>query len=169
MDAAHVAFMQRALDLARRATGRTSPNPLVGAVVADEDDHRVLAARLVSSDSRPLDRILIRDLILPCSIGVHDHEHLAPQRVCINVELEVETDPAAVDDTLANVVSYEDILGGIKALTTAGHINLVETLAERIAALCLGAEPAVRVRIRIEKLDVELNAAGVGIEIERRR
>ena len=37
MDAAHITFMQRALDLARRATGRTSPNPLVGAVVVKDD------------------------------------------------------------------------------------------------------------------------------------
>ena len=37
MDAAHITFMQRALDLARQATGRTSPNPLVGAVVVKDD------------------------------------------------------------------------------------------------------------------------------------
>ena len=136
-------------------------------------DQRVLAARLVSSsflqESEPLDRILIKDLILHCSIGVHAHEHLAPQRVRINVDLRVHNDPVKIHDDLANVVSYEDILNGIKALTSDGHINLVETLAERIATLCLGDDRTERARIRVEKLDVELNADGVGIEIERRR
>ena len=136
-------------------------------------DQRVLAAGLASSsfrqDSGPLDRILIKDLVLHCSIGVHAHEHLAPQRVRINVDLRVHNDPARIRDDLANVVSYEDILNGIKALTGGGHINLVETLAERTADLCLADERAERVRVRVEKLDVELNADGVGIEIERMR
>ena len=136
-------------------------------------DQRVLAAGLVSSsfqqESAPLDRILIKDLVLNCSIGIHAHERLAPQRVRINVDLRVHNDPAGIGDDLANVVSYEDILNGIKALTTDGHINLVETLAERTADLCLADERTERVRVRVEKLDVELNADGIGIEIERRR
>ena len=56
-----------------------------------------------------------------------------------------------------------------KRLLAEGHINLVETLAEKIAALCLVDERVRSVRIRAEKLDVYAEAASVGIEIERRR
>ena len=56
---------------------------------------------------------------------------------------------------------------GIKAITGRGHVNLVETMAEDIAAMCL-EDPRVRsVRVRVEKLDILENAESVGVEIER--
>lgn len=134
-------------------------------------DNRALAARLVSSrqyrGAGRLDRLLITDLVLQASIGIHAHEKTAPQRVRINVELEVDGDARAIGDDIGNVVSYEHIVGRIKALIAAGHINLVETLAERIADICLVDPRARRARVRVEKLDVEPAAAAVGVEIER--
>ena len=136
-------------------------------------DNRVLAARLVASNHRPEhhppDRILINDLRLDCRIGVHVHERLAPQRVRINVALEVRNGIRHEADDIAGVVSYEGILAGIKALAGGDHINLVETLAERIADICLADARALCARVKVEKLDIEPNAAGIGIEIERRR
>ena len=120
-------------------------------------------------DARRHYRILVRDLLLMCSIGVHAHERLAPQRVRLNVEMDVTECDGAVGDDIAEVVSYEDVITGIKRVVAGGHINLVETLADRIAELCL-ADPRVAVaRVRVEKLDVYAEAAAVGIEIERRR
>jgi 7,8-dihydroneopterin aldolase/epimerase/oxygenase len=114
-------------------------------------------------------RILVRDLVLKCMIGIHAHELLAPQRVRINVDMAVLEKAGPLSDDIANVVSYEDVIDGIKALLAEGHINLVETLAEKIAGLCLDDERVETVRIRVEKLDVYAEAASVGIEIERRR
>lgn len=114
-------------------------------------------------------RILVRDLVLKCLIGIHAHELLAPQRVRINVEMAVLEHAGPMSDDIANVVSYEDVIEGVKRLLAEGHINLVETLAEKIAALCLVDERVRSVRIRAEKLDVYAEAASVGIEIERRR
>ncbi len=109
--------------------------------------------------------VFVRDLELACSIGVHDHEHEADQRVRINVDLAVYEEK--VDDNLANVVCYEKITDCIRGLAGGGHINLVETLAEEIAKLCL-VNPRVRsARVRVEKLDVYEDAASVGVEIER--
>ena len=136
-------------------------------------DNRVLAARLVASNHRPErhppDRILISDFVVDCRIGVHAHERLAPQRVRINVDLEVRNGIRHDADDIAGVVSYEGILEGIKALADGDHINLVETLAERIADLCLADARALCAKVKVEKLDIEPRAAGVGIEIERRR
>lgn len=120
-------------------------------------------------------RMFIRDLTLAASIGVYSHEREARQRVRINVELAVFDDGAqnvsraAVGaDDLARVVDYEAIVNRIRAITTTGHIQLVETLAERLAESCLTDARIRRVLVRVEKLDVFADAAAVGVEIERR-
>ena len=71
-----------------------------------------------------------------------------------------------IDDDIANVVSYEDIVSGIESYLGQGHINLIETAAERIAELCLADRRVVKVRVRFEKLDVFSNVASAGVEIE---
>ena len=112
-------------------------------------------------------RVFVRDLVLPCAIGVHAHEQDAPQRVRINVDLMVREEDHALQDRIENVVSYEHIVNGARALTSDGHIYLVETLAERIAALCLADARVSSVRVRVEKLDIYEQADSVGVEIER--
>ena len=115
------------------------------------------------------DRILIRDLVLSFHIGVHGHEKDAPQPVRVNIEIDLEKASRPIDDDIGNVVSYEGILRGIRSIAAGDHINLVETLAERIADLCLEHRRAWRALVRIEKLEVEPAAAGVGVEIVRHR
>ncbi|MDP7543999.1 MAG: dihydroneopterin aldolase, partial [Alphaproteobacteria bacterium] len=74
---------------------------------------------------------------------------------------------AATGDDIANVVSYEDVISGIKDLLARGHVGLVETLAEEIADICLDDGRVRVVRVRVEKLDVFDEAVSVGVEIER--
>jgi dihydroneopterin aldolase len=111
-------------------------------------------------------RMFVRGLTLDCSIGVHSHERGADQRVRIDIELTVRDDKP-VADSIANVISYDDVVAGVKAVAAAGHINLVDTLAERIAASCLSDRRVVGARVRVEKLGAIAEAAGVGVEIER--
>lgn len=113
-------------------------------------------------------RLFVRDLVLHARIGVHQHERVASQRVRINLDLTVAVEEP-IDDDLDKVVCYSDLVTGIRHVVGAGHVNLVETLAERIAAMCL-EEPRVLVaRVRVEKLDVFPEALSVGVELERRR
>lgn len=114
-------------------------------------------------------RVFVRDLVLPCLIGVHRHEQDGRQRVRINLDLEVIESDGPIQDRLANVTCYEALVADVRALVGAGHVNLVETLAERIAAVCLGAEDVRAVKVRVEKLDVFADAGSVGVEIERFR
>ena len=116
-----------------------------------------------------LRQVFIRDLMLPCNIGVHRHEKGAPQRVRINLDLTVREGDAPINDSLANVVCYEDVATGVRAIVSSGHINLVETLAERIALFCLEDVRVEVVVVRVEKLDVFPDAASVGTEIMRIR
>ena len=118
---------------------------------------------------RGMRHVFVRDLVLEARIGVHRHEHQGPQSVRINIDLTVAEGDVALEDRLENVVDYGQIVAGIKAIVAAGHINLVETLAERIAALGL-ADPRVEAaRVRVEKLHVVAEAESVGVEIERFR
>ncbi len=113
--------------------------------------------------------VFIRDLLLDAHIGVHKHEKGRRQRVRINIDLSVLESGPDSGDELANVVCYEDIVARVKALIEAEHINLAETMAERIAGRCLEDDRVVAARIRVEKLTVIAEAASVGVEIERRK
>jgi dihydroneopterin aldolase len=111
--------------------------------------------------------VFVRDLVLSAHIGVHHHEQGRPQPIRINLDLSVREGRAPIDDELANVVSYEDLVDRARAIVAEGHVRLVETLAERIAEMCL-ADPRVAVaRVRVEKLDILPDAESVGVEIER--
>jgi 7,8-dihydroneopterin aldolase/epimerase/oxygenase len=112
-------------------------------------------------------RLLIRDLVLSCDIGVFPHEQGVKQRVRINIEAELAGGDQPVADRLSDTVSYADIIDGVRALTGDGRFNLVETLAERIATLALSQAAIRRVEVRVEKLDIYPDAGGVGVAIER--
>lgn len=111
--------------------------------------------------------VFVHDLVLQCSIGVHDHERQAMQRVRVNLDLAVYEGDEPVDDDILNVVCYERLAGDVHAIAEAGHVNLVETFAEKIAAACLAHKNVRSARVRVEKLDILTDAASVGIEIER--
>ena len=77
-------------------------------------------------------RVFVRDLVIPCSIGIYPREKGLRRRVRVNAELAV-ADPISGNDDFSEAVNYETIVAGIKGIAEAGHINLVETLADRIA------------------------------------
>jgi len=111
--------------------------------------------------------VFIRDLTLTTLIGVHKHERKQPQRIRINLDLAVLEEAGALTDNLADVVCYEEVADGIRNLVADGHVSLVETLAEQIAALCLSDRRVRTARVRVEKLDVFPDATSAGVEIER--
>lgn len=113
-------------------------------------------------------RVFVRDLVVPCSIGIYPREKGLRRRVRVNVELTVAA-PISGRDDFAEVVNYEDIVSGIKSIAEAGHINLVESLADRIVALCFADRRVTSVRVVVEKLDVYPEAESVGVVLERSR
>jgi 7,8-dihydroneopterin aldolase/epimerase/oxygenase len=114
-------------------------------------------------------QIIIRDLEISTMIGVHDAEKRAPQRVLVNVDIAVRENGPSDLDQLDQVLDYGEVVLAIERTVKAGHINLVETLAERVARACLGDPRVLNVRVRIEKPDVIANARSVGVEIVRSR
>ncbi|WNK00950.1 dihydroneopterin aldolase [Thalassospiraceae bacterium LMO-JJ14] len=111
--------------------------------------------------------VFVRDLVLLALIGVHDHEHDKPQRVRVNLDLAVRESEKGLDDDLANVVCYEQLVSGVQKIFDQGHVGLVETIAEAISEMCLTDTRVRSARVRVEKLDIFDNAQSVGVEIER--
>ena len=133
-------------------------------------------SRRIADAARGLRHVFLRDLLFSAAIGVYAHEHGVRQRIRVNVDLGVADDGArglsrgAVGrDDLARVVDYATIAGRVGEIVNAGHVQLVETLAERIAEACLSDPRVALARVRVEKLDVLPDGATAGVEVERRR
>jgi dihydroneopterin aldolase len=100
-------------------------------------------------------------------IGVYPHEKKKPQRIRIDLDLWVRHSGVILEDRFEQVVDYEDLATRVRRMVVAQHTNLVETLADRIAALCLSDQRVMRVRVRVVKPDVLDRVAAVGVEIEQ--
>lgn len=110
--------------------------------------------------------VFVRNLEMLAHIGVHGHEHGKPQPIRINLDLAVE-DTAELEDKLDKVVDYEAITIRIRDIVAKGHINLAETLAERIAQVSFEDPRVLSARVRVEKLHAVPGAESAGVEIER--
>jgi dihydroneopterin aldolase len=124
-------------------------------------------SRTIADAASGTRHVFLRDMVLQASIGIYPHEHAATQRVRINVDLGV-VEGVGRADRLERVVDYEKVANTVRSIATSGHVNLVETLAERIASACLRDDRVRLARVRVEKLDVFEDTVSVGVEVERR-
>jgi dihydroneopterin aldolase len=107
-----------------------------------------------ASKSREIgDSIFVRDFVVDCNVGVYAEEQGVTQKVRFSVDARLAPDVFSVEDEMVEVPSYADIIDVIVALARGGHINLVETFAERIAASVLADKRIVAVRVVLEKLE----------------
>jgi dihydroneopterin aldolase len=113
------------------------------------------------------DRIFVRGLVLPVAIGVYEEEQGITQQVRFTIEAAMAAGVSPRGDNIEEVASYDDLVNAVKRIVDAGHINLVETLAARIAESCLADKRITSVLVRVEKL--ERGPDAVGVEIVRAR
>lgn len=116
-----------------------------------------------------MDRIYIRDLALRCVIGVFPGERRRKQRVVLNIVLECDHRPAARSDRLEDAVDYKALKKKIRALVEASRFSLIETLAERVASLCLDHPRVARATVTVDKPGALRFARSVAVEITRER
>ncbi len=120
-----------------------------------------------TSDGVPHDRISLRDHIVEVEIGAFQAERGTTQRVCFNVVVEVRSHREPVEDDVDRILSYDRVTEAIAFELAAERLNLLETLAERVAERILLEPQARRVFVRIEKLD--RGPGALGVEIVRQR
>lgn len=99
------------------------------------------------------DTIFVHDFVVDCNVGVYAEEQGVTQKVRFSVEARLANDVFSIGDEMAEVPSYADIIDIIVALARGGHIQLVETFAERIAAQVLADTRIATVRVKLEKLE----------------
>lgn len=120
-----------------------------------------------SAGSDPRDRISLRDHVVDVDIGAFQQERGTRQRVRFNVVVEVRPHPAPLLDDVDRILSYDRITEAIAAELAAERLNLLETLAERVAERILAEPQAMRAFVRVEKLD--RGPGALGVEIARSR
>lgn len=120
-----------------------------------------------SAGADPRDRISLRDHLVEADIGAFQKERGHTQRLLFNVVVEVRPAPQPLNDDVDRILSYDRITESIADELAAERLNLLETLAERVAERILAEPQAMRVFVRIEKLDV--GPYKLGVEIVRSR
>lgn len=116
--------------------------------------------------------VFVRGLEMMARLGIHPHEKAGPQRIRLSLELLVEdaAAPAGVGpDAFDRVVDYQRLVELAESVVATGHVLLVETLAEKVAAAALADSRVERARVTVEKPDAFDNVEAVGVVVERRR
>ena len=116
-----------------------------------------------------MDAILIRDLRVEALIGIHRRERYVTQTVQVDLEIGVPGTAVFASDKVADTIDYEQVALKIRALAASGHFRLVETFADRIAALLVDEFRAPWTKVSVAKVGILPNAKYVGVTIERRR
>ncbi|MGB0246646.1 MAG: dihydroneopterin aldolase, partial [Paracoccaceae bacterium] len=120
--------------------------------------------RSEANETEPVyDRISLRDHIVEVEIGAFQSERGSKQRVCFNIVVEVKPLDHKIEDDVDRILSYDRVTEAITIELNVERLNLLETLAERIADRILIEPQAIRVFVRIEKLDRGPGALGVEI------
>ncbi|WP_298229082.1 dihydroneopterin aldolase [Gryllotalpicola sp.] len=103
--------------------------------------------------------------------GVFDFERENGQRFVIDVTVWADLDGAAVGDSLAQTVHYGELAEAVVAAVEADPVDLIETVAARVARVALGFAAAERVRVTVHKPNAPIDAvfADVAVSIERDR
>lgn len=123
--------------------------------------------RATATAHAPRDRISLRDHIVDVEIGAFQAERDMTQRISFSIVVEVRPATDDVADDVDRILSYDRVTEAIDAELAAERLNLLETLADRVAERILREPPAMRVFVRIEKLD--RGGGALGVEIVRER
>ena len=114
-----------------------------------------------------MDHIFIRDFRLQTLIGFHRRERVVPQTIRLDLEIGIANTAVFKSDKVADCMDYDKMTSRIKEVCSQ-HVNLVETLADKVAGLLLDEFGAAWVKVSIAKLGILKDVGLVGVTIERR-
>lgn len=116
-------------------------------------------------------KIFLRDYEVIASIGIHEFERQNPQRIIIDVSLDLLGDlaPDTAEDRIETVLDYDFLRERIREIVDDRHFNLQETLCAEILEICLRPERVVGARVSTRKPDVYPDCDSVGVEMESRK
>jgi len=116
-----------------------------------------------------MDKIYIRDLALRCITGLYPEERENKQDVVINVVMETDLRAAGKSDDLNDTVDYKTIKLNILDFVENSDYQLIESLAEGIAGICLADSKIQSATVTIDKPGALRFAKSVAVEVTRTR
>jgi dihydroneopterin aldolase len=115
-----------------------------------------------------MDHIFVHDFRLQTLIGFHRRERIVPQTIRIDLEIGIANEAVFSSDKVADCIDYDKVTTRVREVA-AEHVNLVETLADRVARMVLDEFGAAWVKVSIAKLGILKDVGRVGVTIERRK
>ena len=114
-------------------------------------------------------KVLINDLTLLMSIGIHDFEKIKKQEVKFNINIDINPLLAPIESKLNSIINYETVVKDVTRLTKNKHYELLETLAEDIFFILFKNTNIKKIKLKIEKTQIIKNTSSVGVEITKKR
>lgn len=112
-------------------------------------------------------KILLSPIPIQTIIGILPHERTTPQILILHLTLYVDTKQATLTDDITHTVDYAKVLASIRTYIESTQFNLIETLAEKAAALILEDKRIKKVKLKLDKPQAFNEAPVVSIEIKR--
>jgi FolB domain-containing protein len=112
------------------------------------------------------DKIFIKNMVLPCKIGLSEKERRKKQDVIVDVEIFRDLREAGISDNISKTASYSEITRKISKLVSGCEARLLESIAQNIASLLLEDSGTGKVTVRVRKKKYSRNPL-IGIEITR--
>lgn len=116
-----------------------------------------------------MDRIIIRELTVRCIIGIYPEERENKQDVVLTIVMEADLHAAGRSDEIADTVDYKAIKKRILKQTETSRFQLIESIAEQAASICLEDPRVERVWVTVDKPGALRFAQSVAVEVERTR
>ena len=114
-------------------------------------------------------KVLISDLTLVMSIGIHNFEKIKKQEVKFNIIIDINPLLTPIEKKLNSIVNYETVVKDVTKLTKNKHYELLETLAEDIFFILFKNTNIKKIKLKIEKTQIIKNTSSVGVEITKKR
>ena len=112
-------------------------------------------------------KVIIKDLILNISIGIHNFEKKKRQRVKFNIEILTNPYVTPNNKDLNSILNYEEIVSKIEKIAYLKHHELLEDLEENIFNMIFRNKLVKKIYLKIEKLDILKKTKSVGIEVSK--
>ena len=113
------------------------------------------------------DIIFIEGLEIETIIGVYEHERDIKQKVVLDIEMTLPESDAASSDDLRHTVDYDAVSKLVTSYVIDTQYQLIESLAEQVASLVLGAFATDSLKLKLSKPGAVKNAKSVGLIILR--
>ena len=115
-----------------------------------------------------MDKVFIEGLEIPALIGIYDWERRIRQTLVFDLEMGFDNRRPAASDNIEHTLNYKAVSKRLIEFVGQSDFGLVETLAERCAAIILGEFGVSHVRLKLSKPGAVRGSKAVGVIIERR-